>query len=90
LRVLLLLTVRVKIPEGVLAVVVTVRMEVPAPPDIVDELSVAPNPAELATAGIVTPSFTRPLKPAFGETVTATGLAPGESIEIVVWFSARL
>jgi hypothetical protein len=80
LRVLLLLTVRVKIPEGVLAVVVTVRMEVPAPP----------NPAELATAGIVTPSFTRPLKPAFGETVTATGLAPGESIEIVVWFSARL
>ena len=35
LRVVLLLIISVNVPEGVLAVVVTVRMDVPVPPEIV-------------------------------------------------------
>jgi hypothetical protein len=90
LRVVLLLIVSTNVPEGVVAALKTVRIDVPAPPDIVDELKVAPIPAELASAGIVTPSFTKPVKPAFGATVTATALLPGEGTETVVMFNARL
>jgi hypothetical protein len=72
LSVLLLFTVSVRVPLGVLAVVFTLRMEVPEPPNIVDELKIAPIPTELAPAGITTASCTGVLNPALGAIVTLT------------------
>jgi hypothetical protein len=73
LRVLLLSIVSVYVPTRVLAVVVMVRVDIPEPPDTVDELYAAPMPADKVVVGIVRSSFTRVLKLPFGLIVTVTG-----------------
>jgi len=73
LSVLLPFTVRLKVPRGVLELVVTVRVDVPEPPEIVTVLKLALIPAFVVAAGIIRLSFTILVKPAFGVTVTETG-----------------
>jgi hypothetical protein len=81
LRVLLPVTVNWKTPCGVVEDVVTVRIDVPAPPGIIVVLKDALIPAENAADGMTSPSFTRLLKPAFGVTVTVIDWLPGGWIE---------
>lgn len=59
-----------------LVVVVTVRVDVPEPPDMVNELRVAPIPAEAVADGTVRPSLTRVLNWALGVIVIVTGWLP--------------
>lgn len=89
-RVLFPVIVNWKTPCGVTDEVVTVRIDVPAPPSIVVVLNDAPIPADEVAGGTISPSFTGVLKPAFGETVTVIDWLPGGWIDTALTLVFRV